>query len=61
MEKSKYFVNRRFFFNVSNESFVRNFTTILELYKYLRLKLFRRPCSSEKLPIISVILIFISG
>jgi hypothetical protein len=50
-EKSKYFVKRRFFFSASNESFVRNFTTILELYKYLRLKLFWRPCSSEKLPI----------
>ena len=50
-----------FFFSPSTESFIRNFTTILELYKYLRLKLFWRPCSSEKLQIFSVILVFISG
>jgi hypothetical protein len=55
------FQYRRFFFSASNESFVRNFTTILELYKYLRLKLFWRPCSSKKLPIFSVIVVFISG
>ena len=59
-EKSKYFVNLRFSL-AHPTSFVRNVTTILELYNYLRLKLFWRPCSSEKLPNLNVILVFISG